>query len=53
MKETAIYIKIEQSVDILNKKIFVRDLGSIYCSDKKIEDEVKDMVFYTVPGKGR
>lgn len=51
MKETAIYIKIEQSVDILNKKIFVRDLGSIYCSDKKIEDEVKDMVFYTVQAK--
>lgn len=51
MKENTLYIKIEQSMDILHKKIFVRDLGTIYCADKKIEDEIKDTIFYTVDAK--
>lgn len=51
MKETTLYLKIEQSKDILNKKIFLRDLGTIYCSDKKIEAEAGEMIFYTVTEK--
>lgn len=51
MKENTLYIKIDQSMDILNKKIFVRDLGTLYCADKKIEDEIKDTLFYTVDAK--
>jgi stage V sporulation protein AA len=51
MKESAVYIKIEQSMDILNKKIFLRDLGTIYCADKKMEEEIKDMIFYTISAK--
>lgn len=51
MREATLYLKLEQSTDILNKKIFLRDLGTILCSDKKIEDEVKEMLLYTVTAK--
>lgn len=51
MKEAILYLKIEQSTDILNKKIYVRDLGTIYCTDSKIESEIKETVFYTVTAK--
>ena len=51
MKEAAVYIKLEQSVDSLNKKVFVRDLGTVFCIDKKIEAEIKEMLFYTITAK--
>lgn len=51
MKEIILYLKLEQSTDILNKKIFLRDLGTILCGDPKVEAEVKEMLLYTVTAR--
>ncbi len=51
MKEEILYLKMEQSTDITKKQIFLRDLGTVYCRDKKIEDEVKNTLLYTIAAK--
>lgn len=48
MKNSVLYIKIEQSKDILNKRIFLQDIAKIMCSDKKIEHELNQTIFWTV-----
>lgn len=48
MRNGVLYLKIEQSIDVLNKRVFLRDIAKIMCSDKKIEHELNQTTFWTV-----
>ena len=41
MKNSVLYLKIEQSMDILNKRVYLQDIAKIMCNDKKAEHELK------------
>ena len=40
MKGDTVYIKIEQNVKVQNKTIFLEDIAKLYCTDKKIVNEL-------------
>ena len=50
MKTSVVYIKIDQNVQVLNKKILLQDIAEIYSSDNDIVKEISNTVLYTVKG---
>ncbi|MSS63518.1 stage V sporulation protein AA [Velocimicrobium porci] len=51
MKNSILYLKIEQSMDILNKRVYLEDIAKIMCNDKKAEHELNKTIFYTITAK--
>lgn len=41
MEKEVIYLKLEQNVEVNNGKVFVGDLGSVYCKNKQIVAKAK------------
>lgn len=48
MKNDILYIKAEQSVEVLNKKIFLEDVVKLYSSDKKMVSVLQKVVLMFV-----
>lgn len=51
MKKDILYLKAEQCVTVLNKKVFVGDVVKIYGEDKNMVKEVSRQVFMIVKGE--
>lgn len=50
MKADVVYIKIDQNVQVLNKKILLQDVAEIYSTDNNMVKEIGSTVLYTVKG---
>ena len=48
-----IYIKVAECIEVTNPKIQFSDFLTIYCKNKKIENEVKSMHFFTFDKEGQ
>lgn len=46
MKENIIYLKAEQSSYVNHRKIYIGDIASIFCENKEIESQVRNIVLY-------
>lgn len=47
--EDILYVKIEQRIQVQNKQITMKDIGTFYCYNKKISQTVEKEIFYTLP----
>lgn len=50
MKSDIVYIKAPQSVQVVNKKIYLRDVLEIYAADTQTEKEIGNIILYTAKG---
>lgn len=50
MRTSVVYLKIGQSVQVVNKKILLQDIAEIYSPDNDITKEIGSTVLYTVKG---
>ena len=50
MKADVVYIKIDQNVQVSNKKILLQDIAEIYSPDNNMVKEIGSTVLYTVKG---
>ncbi len=50
MKSSVVYLKTDQNVQVLNKKILLQDVAEIYSSDNNLIKEIGNTVLYTVKG---
>ena len=46
MEKTIIYLKAEQSSYVDHKMIYIGDVASVYCGDKKKEEEIRNIILY-------
>lgn len=47
--EEILYIKIEQNIPVAKREITFRDLGTLYCTNKKVVQKLENTTFYTLP----
>lgn len=45
-----VYLKIGQSVKVVNRKILIQDVAEVYSSDTNLAKKIGDMVLYAVKG---
>ena len=45
-----VYLKIGQSVKVVNRKILIQDVAEVYSSDTNLAKKIGDMVLYSVKG---
>lgn len=50
MKADTVYIKAEQSTQVVNKKVFVQDIAKVYTSDGSLKKDIDNLVLFTVKG---
>ena len=50
MKPEEVYLKLPQSTQVVNRKIFLKDVAEIYTSDVATEKKIGDIILYTVNG---
>lgn len=50
MKSDIVYIKAPQSVQVVNKKIYLQDVVEIYAADTHTEKEIGNIILYTAKG---
>lgn len=50
MKPEEVYLKLPQSAQVVNRKIFLKDVAEIYTSDTETEKKIGDIILYTVDG---
>lgn len=50
MKSGVVYLKIDQNVQVVNKKILLQDIAEIYCIDNNMSKEIGNTILYTVKG---
>lgn len=50
MKSEVVYLKLPQSAQVVNRKIFLRDIAEIYTSDAEVQKKIGDIIVYTVSG---
>ena len=46
MEKTIIYLKAEQSSYVDHETIHIGDIASVYCGDKKKEEEIRNIILY-------
>ncbi len=47
--EEILYVKIEQNIPVAKRQITFHDLATLHCTNKKLVQELNQMVFYTLP----
>ena len=50
MKPEEVYLKLPQSGQVVNRKIFLKDVAEIYTSDTGTQKKIGDIILYTVSG---
>ena len=50
MKASVVYLKVDQNVQVVNKKILLQNIAEIYSDDSNIIKEIGSTVLYTVKG---
>ena len=50
--EEILYVKIEQNIPVAKRQITFHDLATLHCTNKKLVQELNQMVFYTLPAHG-
>lgn len=50
MKPEEVYLKLPQSAQVVNRKIFLKDVAEIYTSDTETKKKIGDIILYTVDG---
>ncbi len=50
MKPEEVYLKLPQSAQVVNRKIFLKDVAEIYTSDTGTQTKIGDIILYTVSG---
>lgn len=50
MKSDIVYIKAPQSVQVVNKKIYLQDVVEIYAADTQREKDIGNIILHTVKG---
>lgn len=50
MKANTVYLKIDQNVQVVNKRILLQDVAEIFSADNNIVKEISNIVLYTVKG---
>lgn len=50
MKPEEVYLKLPQSAQVVNRKIFLKDVAEIYTSDAGTQKKIGDIILYTVSG---
>lgn len=48
MKDETLFVKLEQSVEVYEKRVKLKDVASFYCSDKNMVKKLEDEVFLTM-----
>lgn len=43
-----LYVKVEQHIPVTKKQITMKDLGTFYCNNKKVTQELEKEIFYTL-----
>lgn len=51
MQEKELYIKVEQNIEILNKKIYLSDIAKLYSTDSKMVHDLNKTEFMTIQAK--
>lgn len=51
MKDGVLYIKIEQNIEILNKKVFLEDIAKLYSADKNMVSTLDKKLFMSIQAK--
>ena len=50
MKDNTIYMKLDQSVQVVNKKVTIGDIAQIQCSDYAVTKHINKIVALQVKG---
>ncbi len=50
MKSDVVYLKLPQSAQVVNRKIFLQDVAEIYTADTEAQKKIGKTVLYTVDG---
>lgn len=50
MRSGVVYLKFEQCTEVVNKKIYLRDVAEIYSADNNLAKKLGENVIYTVKG---
>ncbi len=50
MKPEEVYLKLPQNAQVVNRKIFLKDVAEIYTSDTETEKKIGNIILYTVSG---
>ena len=45
-----VYLKLPQEVQVVNRKIYLKDVAEIYCEEDCLVKRIGDMILYTVKG---
>lgn len=51
MQEKELYIKIEQNIEILNKKVYLSDVAKLYSTDSRMVHDLNKTEFMVIPAK--
>ena len=47
--EEILYVKIAQNIPVAKRQVTFHDLATLHCTNKKVVQELNQMVFYTLP----
>lgn len=50
MKSDVVYLKLPQSAQVINRKIFLQDVAEIYTADTEVQKKIGKTILYTVDG---
>lgn len=50
MKTDVVYLKLPQSAQVVNRKIFIQDVAELLATDAQIQKKIGNIILYTVTG---
>lgn len=53
MADTVLYLKAEQNAEVMEARVCVKDIASVYCADKGISAKTKSLKIYQFSEKGK
>lgn len=53
MADTVLYLKAEQNAEVMEARVCVKDIASVYCADKGISAKAKSLKIYQFSEKGK